>query len=107
MRQIKLDRAKRNGWVRSAVFDTDWDHIPAARPAEGWHARVILEAPGQPEQETVLEASLLDGETRWVVDALYVGGIPRWVHGFGSRTTIPAYVDEIDPGLEAELGAAI
>ncbi len=57
--------------------------------------------------DRALWVSRLEGEDGWVADALYGPDrrgnpeVPIFVHGFGSRATIPRVV--VDPELVAEL----
>lgn len=75
-----LERRTRPASAPALAFDY------AGRPAvEGWFARVEL------AEGARLEFSKLDGEAEWTADAAFSAGcsMPAFMHGFGSRCTIP------------------
>ncbi len=68
----------------------------------GWDALVVT------DDGATYHCSLLEGETNWVIDALIPAGtsMPRWMHGWGSRSTVltlaPQEVaDQLDEYLSA------
>jgi len=78
--------------------DRGQGHFGAKR---GWFARVNDEGA---RSGRTLNLSRLDGETEWTMDALFLSnGYPVFVHGFGSRVTIPQVL--MDPDTVAALDA--
>ena len=78
---VSVERKTRPGTLPSLVNPAWHAGTPAV---EGWEVKVRI-----PEGE--FHFSRLDGETDWTADAFFPAGVsmPTFMHGFGSRCTIP------------------
>jgi hypothetical protein len=92
----RLDRRTRRGMMASLVFDR-----PGTPDVDGWYAEVDA-------GYATLECSRLDGESGWIIDALWRrNGMPVFSNGFGARYTMlkqPAaeIIEVLDRALDQE-----